>query len=159
MVDVAVLLVSELVANAVLHAHTPIRVVLRLNGALLRVEVHDGDRRTPTRKHYSALATTGRGLFLVERLARDWGVSTNPTGKSVWFELDARTAAAADSDAGLLGFDLEDDVEAFGTTAPATGGRNGGSAGRGRARGAGKGAAPPRGKRGAELRLVVGAGR
>ena len=146
MVDVAVLLVSELVANAVLHAHTSIRVVLRLNGALLRVEVQDGDRRAPTRKHYSALATTGRGLFLVERMARDWGVSSMAAGKSVWFELDPETAAAADS--GVAAFDLDLDVDdLLEATEPA----------RGNAR-AGKATSPP-GKPRAELRAVVGAAR
>ena len=74
--DVATLLVSELVANAILHAHTSIHVLVRRqeNGRV-RVDVHDGADRAPARMHYSATTTTGRGLLLVETLASDWGVT------------------------------------------------------------------------------------
>lgn len=94
MVDVASLLVSELVANSVLHAGTPMTVVLSRNARRLRVEVQDGDPRLPARKHYSSLATTGRGLMLVERLAADWGVRPTANGKGVWFELDQAPTVA-----------------------------------------------------------------
>lgn len=99
MVDVAALLVSELVANAVLHAGTPIGVVVRRDSHRLRIEVHDDDPRAPARKHYSSMATTGRGIMLVERLAADWGVRATATGKGVWFELDESTPAGAGSSA------------------------------------------------------------
>jgi anti-sigma regulatory factor (Ser/Thr protein kinase) len=108
MLDVAVLLVSELVANAVLHARTPIGVVIRLNGDRLRIEVHDGELRAPARKHYSSMSTTGRGLVLVERLARDWGVAAEKDGKSVWFELDPSTALGPSASA--VAFDLDVDL-------------------------------------------------
>lgn len=113
MLDVAVLLVSELVANAVLHARTAIRVVIRLDGSRLRIEVHDGDRRAPARKHYSALSTTGRGILLLERLAQDWGVVPARDGKSVWFELDATAGGRLATDAAAFGLDLEDDVDMY----------------------------------------------
>ncbi len=87
-VEVASLLVSELVTNAVLHAGTTIHVVIRVHGNRLRVEVHDGDARLPATKHYSPLSATGRGLLLVERMADDWGALPILTGKLVWFELD-----------------------------------------------------------------------
>ena len=94
LVDVATLLVSELVANAILHAHTTIEVrVLRRRDGRLRFDVRDGANRAPARKHYSALTTTGRGLLLVETLAADWGVTPSDVGKTVWFELDKETVA------------------------------------------------------------------
>lgn len=86
-VETATLLISELVSNAILHAGTTIRVVIRLGDEQVRVEVQDGSALPPSRKHYSSMATTGRGLVLVEELSDRWGVATAPTGKSVWFEL------------------------------------------------------------------------
>jgi len=82
------LLVSELVANAILHAATGVDVVVRPNRPGLRIEVHDGSPQLPMRKHYSAMSGTGRGLVLVQRMASRWGVEPTTTGKSVWFELD-----------------------------------------------------------------------
>jgi anti-sigma regulatory factor (Ser/Thr protein kinase) len=91
----ATLLVSELVANAVLHTGTPIRVVVR-TGDRVRIEVHDGNAQLPVRKHYSNMSGTGRGLMLVERLATDWGAERTSTGKVVWFELDGSTVPLFD---------------------------------------------------------------
>ncbi|MGH2685138.1 MAG: ATP-binding protein [Actinomycetota bacterium] len=86
--DSALLLVSELVTNAVLHARSALDVVLRLAADRLRVEVHDESPTQPTRKHYSIHAGTGRGLMLVEQLAQEWGVDQlGDNGKRVWFEL------------------------------------------------------------------------
>jgi anti-sigma regulatory factor (Ser/Thr protein kinase) len=99
LLDIATLLVSELVSNAVLHAGTVIHVVISMHGELVRIEVHDANARNPIRKHYSSLATTGRGLLLVERMARDWGVDHDSEGKSVWFELDQSATAAASAGA------------------------------------------------------------
>lgn len=96
LVDVARLLVTELVANAVLHAGTGVAVVIRRVGDRLRIEVHDGSARLPVPKHYSSLSGTGRGLLLVERMSHVWGAARAGTGKVVWFELDSATAASAD---------------------------------------------------------------
>lgn len=107
-VDVASLLVSELVANSVLHAGTPLAVVISRNSRRLRIEVQDGDTRVPARKHYSSLATTGRGLMLVERMAADWGVRPTSSGKGVWFELDQTSPAGEpDVEAGFPVFDFD----------------------------------------------------
>lgn len=92
----ATLLVSELVANAILHSGTPLEVVVRADEDRVRVEVYDGNPVLPVRKHYSTMSGTGRGLMLVERLAAGWGADRTPTGKVVWFELDGRTAPAFD---------------------------------------------------------------
>jgi anti-sigma regulatory factor (Ser/Thr protein kinase) len=87
--DSALLLVSELVTNAVLHARSRLDLVLQLRDERLRVEVHDGSQAQPTRKYYSPHAGTGRGLMLVEQLAAEWGVEPIAgDGKRVWFELD-----------------------------------------------------------------------
>jgi anti-sigma regulatory factor (Ser/Thr protein kinase) len=88
--DEAVLLLSELVTNAVLHAGTEIEVEVHLDGKLLHVEVRDGSPLLPTSRRYSALSGTGRGLALVAGTARQWDAEPLPTGgKRVWFELAA----------------------------------------------------------------------
>jgi anti-sigma regulatory factor (Ser/Thr protein kinase) len=92
----ATLLVSELVANAILHTGTPIEVVIRTTGDQARIEVHDGNPQLPVRKHYSNMSGTGRGLMLVERMATDWGAERTPSGKVVWFEIDGAAAAVYD---------------------------------------------------------------
>lgn len=93
--DVATLLASELVANVVLHAGTDLDIVLRRPEGRVRIEVHDRDHRLPSRKHYSVTAATGRGLGLLEDLARTWGAEATAAGKVVWFELDETAAAFA----------------------------------------------------------------
>lgn len=97
----ATMLVSELVANAVLHTGTPVEVVVCPELDRIRVEVHDGSPQLPVRKHYSTMSGTGRGLLLVERMASEWGSDRTADGKLVWFELDARSIPAFD----ILGVD------------------------------------------------------
>lgn len=97
----ATILVSELVANAILHTGTPLEVVVTTGAGRARVEVHDGSPQLPVRKHYSSLSGTGRGLMLVERMASQWGSHRTVGGKVVWFEVDGRTAPAFD----ILGVD------------------------------------------------------
>ncbi len=92
----ATVLVSELVANAILHTGTPIEVVVRPAGHRARIEVHDGSSVLPVRKHYSNLSGTGRGLLLVERMAAEWGAERTGTGKVVWFEVEPAAAPAFD---------------------------------------------------------------
>jgi anti-sigma regulatory factor (Ser/Thr protein kinase) len=112
LLEVATLLVSELVANAVLHAGTQIRVGIRMNRDRLRIEVQDGNARRPARKHYSSLSTTGRGLLLVERMADQWGVAPAGNGKIVWFELDATVSADVPTYAGFAFGEIElDDLD------------------------------------------------
>jgi anti-sigma regulatory factor (Ser/Thr protein kinase) len=82
-------LVSELAANAVLHAGTPFVISLSLQGSRLRCEVSDTSSRPPRVRHYSAESSTGRGMRLVEQLSSAWGVIPRADGKTVWFELDA----------------------------------------------------------------------
>ncbi|MFI9028366.1 SpoIIE family protein phosphatase [Streptomyces sp. NPDC053560] len=84
--DTAELLVSEVVTNAVRHAHTQ-HVVLRLvrTDALL-CEVSDDDHSLPQLLNVKEDDEFGRGLRVVSRLAREWGTSRTSTGKTVWFE-------------------------------------------------------------------------
>ena len=83
------LVVSELVTNAVLHARTTARFVLRWDGRCARVEVTDGDRQPP-RVPVEAPAVGGRGLFLVDRLSSEWGSDPAPSGKTVWALVQVR---------------------------------------------------------------------
>lgn len=87
-VDVARLLVSELVSNAVRHAGTPVRLTLSRDRGGIRVEVADGSHGAPRPRLAGGDAEAGRGLFLVDQLAGDWGVRQERRGKTVWFLLD-----------------------------------------------------------------------
>ncbi|WP_019544905.1 ATP-binding protein [Streptomyces sulphureus] len=83
-----VLLVSELVGNAVRHtgAHVfGLRMLRR--GSAVRVEVQDPSRGLPCRLPVRELDTSGWGLYLVDTLADRWGVDLQPYGKTTWFEL------------------------------------------------------------------------
>lgn len=86
--DTAQLLVSELVTNSVRHAGTPVRLTVRRADGGLRVEVADGSKGRPRPHLPDAGAEAGRGLFLLDQLARAWGVRDERGGKAVWFELD-----------------------------------------------------------------------
>ncbi|UGY95238.1 ATP-binding protein [Streptomyces gobiensis] len=84
----AVLLVSELVGNAVRHtgAHT---FVLRMScrRGWIRIELRDPSRGLPCLLPVHDLDTSGRGLFLVDKLSDRWGVDLLPRGKTTWFEM------------------------------------------------------------------------
>jgi anti-sigma regulatory factor (Ser/Thr protein kinase) len=92
-VDTASLLVTEIVTNAVLHARTPVTVTVEGSSDLVRVEVHDGSPLHPRIHAFSATSATGRGLRLLDKLARRWGVEPDADsgGKVVWFEVGAAT--------------------------------------------------------------------
>ena len=92
--ELAVLLVSELASNAVLHARTAFEVVIHVDNQHLRVEVHDGSPALPTLKDYVAESITGRGLHMVAASADNWGFDVHDDGKVVWFELDQSRALA-----------------------------------------------------------------
>jgi anti-sigma regulatory factor (Ser/Thr protein kinase)/anti-anti-sigma regulatory factor len=90
-VDRAVLLASELVTNAIVHARTELRLRVELRGDLLHLAVRDGSPRLlrlVTDPVPDPEAEGGRGLWLVEQLARAWGVNRHPEGgKVVWCTL------------------------------------------------------------------------
>lgn len=85
--DTALVLVSELVANAVRHATTgtgPIRVSVCDDTGSLRIEVDDGDPTPPVLRASPASSDSGRGLLIVESLSDDWGWASLDDGKRVW---------------------------------------------------------------------------
>jgi anti-sigma regulatory factor (Ser/Thr protein kinase) len=94
--ELAVLLVSELASNAVLHARTPFELVVDDDGQRLRVEVHDDSPDLPTLRDYVAESVTGRGLHMVAASADNWGFEACDRGKCVWFEL-AQDASSSNS--------------------------------------------------------------
>ncbi len=87
LVETAVLLVSEVVTNALLHAGTRIDVAVSVDRTGVRVEVGDGSLHLPVRRRYSPTAGTGRGMMLLEQMVDEWGVQTRHDGKVVWFRL------------------------------------------------------------------------
>jgi anti-sigma regulatory factor (Ser/Thr protein kinase) len=85
-----VLCASELVANAVLHAHGPLSVDVAAGDEAIRIEVHDGNPEGPVRLPPSSSRLHGRGLLIVETLALAWGWFERAGGKTVWAELPRR---------------------------------------------------------------------
>jgi hypothetical protein len=86
-VEVARLLVSELVTNAVLHARTELTLSLDRTGSVVRVQVEDGNPRLPVLRTHGSDASTGRGLRVIDKMASSWGTHTIEGGKVVWFEI------------------------------------------------------------------------
>jgi anti-sigma regulatory factor (Ser/Thr protein kinase) len=86
--DQLVLIGSELVTNAVLHARTELVLVLELGQDRVRISVKDRSQAPATLRHYAPDALTGRGLGVVEALSDRWGISAPADGKVVWAELD-----------------------------------------------------------------------
>jgi anti-sigma regulatory factor (Ser/Thr protein kinase)/anti-anti-sigma regulatory factor len=87
--DRAVSLANELVTNAVVHAHTEIRLRLELRGDRLHIAVWDGSPTLLRLVNPDRESEGGRGLWLVEQLARAWGVNHHPDGgKVVWCVLN-----------------------------------------------------------------------
>lgn len=93
-VEVVVLLTSEVVTNAVLHAgpHAPsdeLVLTLTLHGDLVRVEVRDPGDGALVRRDGTHEALSGRGLLLLDALASDWEVRPDRPGKVVCFQVRA----------------------------------------------------------------------
>ncbi|MCZ7458289.1 ATP-binding SpoIIE family protein phosphatase [Streptomyces sp. WMMC940] len=87
--DSVELLVSEVVTNAVRYAERPVTLRL-LRTDVLRCEVGDDSPQLPRQRRARDTDEGGRGLFLVNRLARRWGATRLSTGKVVWFELSTQ---------------------------------------------------------------------
>ena len=88
----AVLVVSELLTNAVRHARGTGAIELDLHAtpAWLRIEIQDHDRQWPRPRIVNELSESGFGFVLIDALAASWGVRETETGKAVWAELDVQ---------------------------------------------------------------------
>ncbi|MGV9938832.1 ATP-binding protein [Streptomyces sp. NPDC003401] len=103
--ETLILLVSELVTNAVVHTGCPAVLRLSLPDAeagrtTVRLEVADGSGRAPVPRCAGDEATGGRGLALVDGLADRWGWSVEGHGKRIWCELDRCARPPADGGSG-----------------------------------------------------------
>ncbi|UYQ63357.1 SpoIIE family protein phosphatase [Streptomyces peucetius] len=90
-IDSAVLMVSEMVTNVLVHTDGDALIMAEVvHGDArrhLRVEVTDASDELPHRRRPGEMASSGRGLLLTEMLADNWGVDPRGEGKSIWFEL------------------------------------------------------------------------
>ncbi|MEU9457527.1 SpoIIE family protein phosphatase [Streptomyces sp. NPDC058322] len=90
-VDAAVLMISEMATNVLVHTDGDALMLAQATGEhgerRLRVEVSDGSDELPHRRRPGEMASSGRGLVLMEMLADAWGVDPRGAGKSIWFEL------------------------------------------------------------------------
>jgi anti-sigma regulatory factor (Ser/Thr protein kinase) len=109
--DDAALMVSELVTNVFLHAHTDCRIRAELGDRMMCVEVADQDERVVRPVSSADGSERGRGLHIVAALSSAWGVHYQPAGKTVWFTLaspagvrpgSATEAATADPPASVV---------------------------------------------------------
>jgi serine phosphatase RsbU (regulator of sigma subunit)/anti-sigma regulatory factor (Ser/Thr protein kinase) len=90
-VDSAVLLLSEMLTNVLVHTDADALLLAEVRGEpgdrRMRVEVTDTSDDLPHKRRPGELASSGRGLMLIELLADLWGVDPRGEGKSIWFEL------------------------------------------------------------------------
>jgi serine phosphatase RsbU (regulator of sigma subunit)/anti-sigma regulatory factor (Ser/Thr protein kinase) len=98
----AVLLASELVTNAIVHAGTAVELTCRLNGATVEISVLD---RHPARvipdppgAAADVVRPSGRGLLLPAALSSSWGVTYASAAKAIWFRLGPDGPAASGPD-------------------------------------------------------------
>ncbi|MFJ4523692.1 SpoIIE family protein phosphatase [Streptomyces sp. NPDC088810] len=103
--DSAVLLVSEMITNVLVHTDTDALLLAEVTGEgtgrRLRVEVFDTGDDLPHKRRPGELASSGRGLMLIELLADAWGVHPRGEGKSIWFELYEPGCSGAEASEGV----------------------------------------------------------
>lgn len=93
-VDDVVLVISELVGNAVTHSddYGDLDVAWELQDGTVLVRVNDSGMGQPQRKHVDEHAISGRGLAIVAAIAADWGVARAGCGKQVWARVPVHQA-------------------------------------------------------------------
>lgn len=103
--ETLILLISELVTNAVVHTGCPAVLRMLFGEPGVRVEVADASDRAPSPRQAAGDDTGGRGLELVDGLADRWGWQREGAGKRIWCEID-RAEKSAEKSAGDLAGDL-----------------------------------------------------
>ena len=123
--ETLILLISELVTNAVVHTGCPAVLRMVLPDVLdargvaeavgrqgpgpgpgtVRVEVADASARPPRPRHADGEETNGRGLELVDGLADRWGWQAEGAGKSIWCEVDRCEVPRCESGVAAVAFD------------------------------------------------------
>ena len=83
----ATLVASELATNAVLHASSPFRVSVDRSVGVICIAIQDSTSDPAEAQDAGHHDGSGRGMVIVEALARRWGSDSLPTGKVVWAEL------------------------------------------------------------------------
>ena len=87
-VETVELLTSEVITNALVHAHSAPELAVRVRHEVVRVEVVDVSPVVPIRRTIETDALSGRGIAIVESLSSQWGVTDlSAQGKTVWFEV------------------------------------------------------------------------
>ncbi|MFJ5548434.1 ATP-binding protein [Streptomyces sp. NPDC093225] len=96
--ETLILLISELVTNAVVHTGCPAVLRMLFGGPGVRLEVADSSAQPPAPRHAEGDDTNGRGLELVDGLADRWGWAPEGAGKRIWCEVDRsqKTSEAVD---------------------------------------------------------------
>jgi anti-sigma regulatory factor (Ser/Thr protein kinase) len=85
--DAVLLVVSEMVTNAVRQSDGPVRLTLDAADDSLLIEVFDSGHRLPRLDDSAPDSTSGRGLHLIDTFCDDWGVREQLEGKTVWARL------------------------------------------------------------------------
>jgi anti-sigma regulatory factor (Ser/Thr protein kinase) len=85
----ASLLTTELVSNAVRHGDGAVRLRVEVESGVVEVRVHDDGVQPPSVNHADPSSLGGRGLWIVEAVADQWGSDNDDPGKSVWFRLSS----------------------------------------------------------------------
>lgn len=83
----ALIVISELVTNAIVHGHDPIEVSMTCRDGSVRVAVSDGGGGAVAPADPAEREVGGHGLHLVEAMSLAWGVDDTPAGKTVWADL------------------------------------------------------------------------
>jgi anti-sigma regulatory factor (Ser/Thr protein kinase) len=91
--DVTEVLTTELVSNVIRHVGAPMTLRVLRQPTSIRVEVEDPSDVPPVKRSPGPLVERGRGVLLIDALARHWGIEHRAEGgKTVWFEIDVTTA-------------------------------------------------------------------
>ena len=89
-VEPTLLVVTELLSNAIDHAHGPVRLSVELSADTVHVEVRDATPHPPQLRPPDPMRARGRGMQFVEALSIRWGWTAAPPGKVVWADVPTR---------------------------------------------------------------------